>query len=208
MTKRQYGDPLASATRRRNDNYHLRDAESSTFLARAIPIKLRDDLDSRWLPLLRLDGYKQKEKLETQRDVARQCLHNLILSGLPGGTVADTRSTSNAADRMRIGVWKVIEAAGLLIACIGSDNSGKLTRYQATEKLLTPYREWAASELVSVSRERTVGSSKASWQSLIMLKVEGQNECQSTLPKVRTRRLRCDKNFRLHWRACWPVAGR
>lgn len=175
MKERIYGDALARAGKRADlPHYHLRDLESTTFRELAIPIRLRADIDARILPTLTLSGYSQTAKVEKHHELARRCLHNLILAGLPGGVVADTRRKMHADDRMRIKAFDAIEAAGLLIRCTGSEDSGKTTRYQATEQLLAPYREWPAADLVLIGRERTVGKPQSAWESLVMLKVEGE----------------------------------
>src|ERR1051325_9372279 len=126
-------------------NYHLRDdLESTRYQVTRMPKKFRQIAKSKVLPLLRLTGYK----LDEQREIALTCIHNLVLNGKVFTTVADTRDTSKADVRKRIKVWDAIIDAGFAILCVGSEMSGKDTRYYATNKLLKMFKGLAAVDLV------------------------------------------------------------
>jgi len=94
--------------------------------------------NGRILPMLRLDGYKLKEK----KCVAIQCIHNLSLTGLRVPSLAVRDNRDNSRNGLRIAVWDKLIEAGLCsvwqkgIQGIPNRVQGGVTRYRATKKLL------------------------------------------------------------------------
>ena len=95
-------------------------------------------MDDLVLPRLGLTGYKIAQK----NVIATQVIHNLILTGLTGKVVSDTRRKDHPGVRQRIDVWDKIINANFAQICLGSEESGKRTRYRATGKLLELQKEW------------------------------------------------------------------
>ncbi|MCD4692888.1 MAG: hypothetical protein K8R79_08240 [Calditrichales bacterium] len=84
------------------------------------------------------EGYKIKDKKET----AAQILHNLISAGLTNKVVADTRDVNTEGVRLRIKIWDCLIQKKLCRMCKGSEESGRITLYRATGKLLELREEW------------------------------------------------------------------
>lgn len=162
--KRDYASPEARAESRATDNFILRDLPSRPFEKHRLPGEFKDFYCDYVAPLLSLTGYKQTEK----NAVARHCIHNLICAG-PGECVADVRKLALPGVRLRVGVWDAIVAAELATACLGSEESGKVTRYRATPKLLTLRREWELSLLVHLTLGRNTELTEPTPMALVHL---------------------------------------
>lgn len=163
--KREYADPIEIAERRRgNANYKLRDLPSRVYEEHRLPGEFREFFHKRVLPMLTLTGYKQQEQIK----LARHCVHNLIAVG-PAACVADARNNALPGVRLRSRVWDAILAAGLATVCYGSQESGKLTRYRATVKLLSLRRQWELRVLVSLKLARNTELSEPTPLGLVYL---------------------------------------
>ena len=120
------------------DRYYYRDMPSVAYYEAPLTAEFVRFVDDEVLPQITLTGYKQEEK----REVVRHAVHLLIAKTLSGGVVADTRNTSAPGVRLRVGVWDAIKAAGFADDCKGSEVTRKVTRYSATDKLLSLRAEW------------------------------------------------------------------
>lgn len=120
------------------ENYHLRELPSMVFQEQTIPDDFREFATERVLPQIPFAGYKLIEK----KAIAIQCLHQLVRCGLVGKAVADSRQKTQPGVRLRAEVWDQIAAAGLASVCLGSEETGRTTRYYPTPKLLELKRCW------------------------------------------------------------------
>ncbi len=102
------------------------------------------------LPLLTFTGYKQDAK----RDLALRIVHALVMARNRIRTVSDPRDKTDPDARKRIQVWDMLRKAGLAIHCRGSESSGMVTRYCATEKLVELRKRWKLEELVPLDLQR------------------------------------------------------
>ena len=132
-----------------NTNHHLRELESWPLSDQRPTITFRQFVEAEIIPELRLHGYKMEQK----KSVALQIVHNLVLTG-PARAIADSRDTADKGVRVRVQVWNAIEKAGLAEKCLGSESSGKLTRYRITAKLLKPFADWPLSDLQDLTLTR------------------------------------------------------
>lgn len=120
------------------DNTYLRELSSVRFEEQLVPDDFRDFAKQLLLPRIQLTGYK----VEAKQTMAIFCLHQLVECGLVGKTVADTRDTNKPGVRLRADVWEAIVKAGFARACVGSESSGKTTRYYHAGDLLELKQIW------------------------------------------------------------------
>lgn len=147
-------------------NYHLRDLDSLPFSdSHKVPPKFRKFFDSAVLPLIELKGYKRPEQIE----IATHAVHRLITSGLRGACLSDPRDTSQAGSRMRNAVWDSIVAAGLAYKCVGSEESGRVTRYRSTSTLLDLKKNWPLPVVVDTELERNSELTTPTFHALLCL---------------------------------------
>lgn len=125
---------------KKSKNLAFREFDSVFFNERVIPLEFQQFVEQKiWLLLTALrSGYKQDEK----RQVATHCLHNLIEAGLTNRVVADSRNKGIKGISQRVAVWDVIIQAGLCRICKGSEDSGRVSLYHATDKLLNLRQRW------------------------------------------------------------------
>jgi hypothetical protein len=71
-------------------------------------------------------------------------LLQLIRSGLSDRVIADSRDTGIPGVRSRVKLWDSLESAGLVRKCLGAELSERVTRYAATQKLLTMQDCWTS----------------------------------------------------------------
>lgn len=90
------------------------------------------------LPTLEIKGYKREQKAEA----AMQCCFSALIAELASKVVADTRDNSKPAVRLRVEAWTLLEDAGLVRKCLGSELSRKTTRYRARPRLAALRKEW------------------------------------------------------------------
>lgn len=83
--------------------------------------------------------------LHAKQQTAVQIAFNLVHAGLVRWTVADSRDNSKYA--MRIAVFDAFIRAGYCKACLGSQSSGRWTRYAAEPKLLGMRKMWESQML-------------------------------------------------------------
>lgn len=152
---------------------HLRELDHRWFDAdlRAAP-ELIELLQAEVVPVLELTGKKLAEKRET----AVTCLANLIVNGQIGKTVADYRSTAKAGVRLRRAVWDSITAAGYANVSIGSQDSGKVTRYKATKRLTRLVDSWGLGNILDVDLSRNTEGGEPSIYALVVLKDSDTDE--------------------------------
>lgn len=148
-------------------NMYFRDLPSRVFSEDArMPPRFLQFFGKRIWPRLRLDrGYK----IDRKRDIAARAVRALIAAGLADGTVADGRDTGQAGVEMRVTCWNAIIAAGYARACLGSETSGKQTRYRATRKLLSLKREWELELLEETRLERNTEMSAPTRHALVVI---------------------------------------
>ncbi len=113
---------------------HLRELKSDQFKPDPVPASFRSTVRQSVIPHLNLAGYKVNQKIE----IAVQICQHLILSNWVGHVIADSRHKSK--NGLRVNVWDSFIKAGLARCCIGSELSGKSSRYQATPKLLNLFK--------------------------------------------------------------------
>jgi hypothetical protein len=131
----------------RPENVNLRDGEAfwlADYFATEEFDSLADDMVSQ------LDlGQRNRDK---KRKLARCIIHNLVMGRQTRKAVADSRST--VTNRPRIRMWDELISAGLARCCIGSEQSRKSTRYEATDTLFNPFRHMTATQLIDTRLER------------------------------------------------------
>lgn len=138
---------LAEAPRQ---HLELRDRGSRVFKEQRLTDKFRQFFDAKVRPLIAFKGYKLADKWE----LAAHAVNLLIKTGLAVRCVADSRDTADAAIRKRTEIWDTIIAADLAKACLGSESSGKVTRYEATDKLLALDSMWKLEQLENLDLQR------------------------------------------------------
>ena len=108
----------------------LRELPSFIFAEHRLPDEFRLFVKHRILSELYLTGCK----IDQKKLLATQIIHNLVETGLTSSCVADSRDWNVAS--VRIPIWDHIVEAGYARVCVGSESSGKVTRYRATGRLL------------------------------------------------------------------------
>src|SRR5262249_46946791 len=68
--------------------------------------------------------------------------------------VADSRRKTDSETRTRAAVWDSIVTAGLAARSLGSESSGKVTRYYATKALMALRKIWRLEDLVPLDLKR------------------------------------------------------
>lgn len=126
-----------------SDNHYLRELKSIPFHEQNPPDEFRDFAEVAVLPSISITGYKRQAK----RDLAINVLHHLVTTGLMNQVVADSRDTGRSGIEARKKIWNEVIAAGYAICCKGSESSGKRSRFQATDRLLSLQFHWALSIL-------------------------------------------------------------
>ncbi len=119
-------------------NWHLRQLESTRFHNLKVPRQFASVVDQRILHDLPIKGYHKERKIK----LLTAQLFTLVCAGLNGQVVADSRNNANSKTRSRANLWDLLESNGWLISCLGSETSRKVTRYQATAKLLSVQDVW------------------------------------------------------------------
>ena len=109
---------------------YFRDMKSWRYSKHKIPKSFKTFAKTRIIPLIKIDGYKQKQK----EKIALHCIHNLALTQLRTMVVADNRDGSR--NTLRISVWDAIIEAKLCRVCVGNEMTKQVSRYRATGKLV------------------------------------------------------------------------
>jgi len=148
----------------RKENYHLRELPSSPYKERELPPRFAAFVAEALLPRLALRGYK----LDRKERVATQAIHNLYLAGA-SGAVADGRGTQRAEVRERAKIWEAIVAAGLARACVGSEETRRVTRYRATPELLELFEGWELCDLLDLDLKRNTTLNTPTRHALVYL---------------------------------------
>jgi hypothetical protein len=141
----RYGDAdrwLAQQGAGSKAHHRLRDLPSFRFRAGLRPPRRFHPFYDRLVrPRLALAARSKAKRAALER-TAERAVFALVLAG-PGRAVADTRDCRRPGVRARVAAWDAVEAAGLCVRCLGSESSGKVTRYAATPTLLDLHDEWA-----------------------------------------------------------------
>lgn len=135
--KLNYTDARARA-KNRSQPYHFRGMDSVPFMLPRIPPEFQRLFHQRVIPDLKIHGYKQDQKIIA----AMQCGFSALTAAIADKVVADTRNTHKRGIRTRVEAWKLLEDAGYVRKCLGSEKSGKVTRYKATQKFTALREEW------------------------------------------------------------------
>jgi len=125
-------------------DFELRKLASNIFDPRTIPDEFLPFVKAELLSMFELGPRKHDQKIELISKIANQ----LILAGMRVRAVADTRCTSLPGVDSRVKIWDQFVQAGLVRICVGSEDSKMLTRYFATEKLLSLRKEWELKQLI------------------------------------------------------------
>ena len=131
-------------------SHYLRTLPSHTFQEQDITEDFERFIIEEVLPRIEFRGYKIAE----QQQLAMQMIHNLIMSGLVGACVADSRDPNSNGSRFRNKVWDAIIDADLAVWCKGSEMSGMTTRYAASTDLLGLREEWEIRMLLNLHLQR------------------------------------------------------
>lgn len=143
----------------------FRDLPSHVFGKRRLTKSFRRFMDDEICPLLKFKGYRLDEK----RELACQMVNQLIKTRMRNEVMADSRDTHQPGVRIRVAVWNAIVAAGLAEIGLGSEASGKVTRYRATLKLWTMQEEWKLRMLVRLDLVRNSEKRKPSRHGLVLI---------------------------------------
>lgn len=148
-------------------NKHFRDLPSTRFgySDDRMPSEFRKFVERKVLPRLKLTGYKQA----AQRAIAVEIVHCLVSTHLVGKCVADSRRKAEPGARLRAKVWDAVIAAGFAKCCLGSEASGKVTRYRASKRLLQLRKQWQLKSLVDLNLERNTEMPKPTRYALVYL---------------------------------------
>lgn len=129
--------------------YWLREFQSVPFMPRSVSKEFRAWCERMILPHFKFGGYKQEQK----REELMKATLALVETGIADKVIADSRNTHHPGVRRRKQTWDVLVRAGLCRKCLGSEQSGKVSRYQATMKLLRLEKEWSQ-ELLRPPKEQ------------------------------------------------------
>lgn len=159
-------------TQRRN--HALRERKSAPLCDHRLTPEFTDYCARVLLPQIEFAGRKRAEQV----DLALQILHNLVVMGQKAACVSDGRDTHEPGSRLRVRVWDAIEQAGFARKRLGSQMSGRMTRYLATSELLRHFKDWELQNLVDVSLHRNTRLSVPTEHALVLLR-PGKRDLQS-----------------------------
>lgn len=148
-------------------NDYLRELKSIQFQPERLTDEFLDFVKEELLPELDIiKGYKKKQKIET----ASQIIANLILASNRNMVIGDSRDTKSADVRMRVTIWDALITNKLAISCLGSEQSGKVTRYSATDELRRRLSDWKLQKILNVQLERNSNRVIPIHDALVVLK--------------------------------------
>ena len=143
---------------------NLRDWASRLYAIYELAEEFGQFVDTEIQPQVELPGrYKRTE----QEAMLRHATHNLILAGLTGRVVADGRTSND--QRQRKDIWDAVVAAGFATRQLGSEVSGKVTRYAATSRLLALRRHWELRMLEDIKLARNTELASPTDRALVYL---------------------------------------
>lgn len=194
------------------ENWHLRQLDFEWFYPSAVPPKFASLVQKQVLSGLTIKGYHTDRKIK----LLIQQLYQLVCVSLNGAVVADGRDTAVNRTKGRAKLWDLLEPKWL-IKCTGSESSGKVTRYQATPKLLSIQDVWTQDLLNPkklMRNSRRLKSPTRDALVVIQTKIEGKDieirkavsfakfpEHASELQKAEDRIARInERNARFEWR--------
>lgn len=176
----------------KRSNKGFRKLRSHVFKERIVPDEFKEFVKEIILPRIILKGYKQKEK----KEILVHVVHNLVLTGLIGACVCDTRRKTESGVRLRTEVWDAIIDAKLARTCLGSEKSRCRTRYRATGKLLDLRKYWELCLLMDLNLSRNSNMDIPSRYALIVLQTGKIDPITGKpLPKNERKKLISIKNF-------------
>lgn len=145
----------------------LRELRSTRFAISEHPLTVKFQLffNRKVLPLLELDGYKVEQK----HNLLAHMIHSLVVTRKRGGCVADSRDTAKPDVRLRCELWDLIVSKKLATKCLGSEASGKVTRYAATDALIKLRKEYSLEFLVDLNLKRNSELDRATAHGLVYL---------------------------------------
>ena len=155
-------------SRRGRKRFEFRSLPSIKFTPHAVPEKFRQLCEDVILPEIPFTGYK----IQDQKETAMQCLHSLINANFDRAAVADSRDTSQSDTRARAKIWDFLFEYRYCELCLGSEQSGKVTRYRATEKLMELREVWDSEFLEGRPEEELPDPGLLG---LVRIKVEGES---------------------------------
>lgn len=129
------------------------------------------------LPDVTITRIKRLEKEDTLIGI----LYQLIRCSLNDWAVADSRNTAEAEIRSRVQLWDALENAGFVRKCLGSETSGKVTRYAATQKLLSLRKFWRQSLFCNTRLRRNSRLIKPTRQAPVVIQSKDRSESGRSL---------------------------
>jgi hypothetical protein len=131
------------------------------------------------LPLVTITGYKQDAK----RTAIMQMVQQLLLTGRAEHCVADSRDWHEPGAEFRSKLWDSLEAAGLVDSIKGSEQSGKVTRYGASDKLLELCEPLTTEDLIGGTElhRNSITPDDPKWHALVVLQSKKAKETKRML---------------------------
>ncbi len=150
------------------DNSHFRELRSFLFRPHKLsemPAAFLRFVDVQIIPRIEFKG----KKLDKKKELATQIIHAVVLSGVAGGVVSDSRRKVGSGVGLRTDVWDAVIEAGLARVCLGSEMSGFRTRYRATAVLLELFDGWRLGDLVDLNLGRNTETDVPTSHALVVL---------------------------------------
>lgn len=151
MMKRKYHRGEASRNARRQAMFetdgNLRKRPSAVYQPVKPTARFKEYVHQELIPDLPL-GQRNREK---QRDIATAVIANLVVAHKAGGKVlADSRDTGKGCGA-RVRIYDQLEQADIIRKQLGSEQSGKMTRYALRHGIAHDAREWDFLDVVNPS---------------------------------------------------------
>jgi hypothetical protein len=153
--------------RKERKNLHFRDMDSTRFSIGSdiLPEEFCEFVNDEIWPHLMIGEHKTQKR----RQLTIRCVHALISTGLVNRVVADDRDWHVTGAKARCKVWDALIAAGFARMSLGSEESGKVTRYAATATLLRLRKVWELRLLVDLNLKRNTKCKKPTKHALVVL---------------------------------------
>ncbi|MCJ7693466.1 MAG: hypothetical protein MUO22_08640 [Sedimentisphaerales bacterium] len=148
-------------------NLHLRDLKSVLFNESNLTSEFQLFVDKEIWPQLK--SLHKKYFLEENKKLTAQIVHNLIETGLTNKTVADSRNKNNKQVRKRVPIWDALAKKKLCKSCKGSEISGLVTRYYATNPLLGLREKWELKLLEDLDLKKNTEEAIPTSHALVVL---------------------------------------
>jgi len=163
---RQRPDSIKVLDKQRAD--HLRLHESIRFRPLRVDDVFAEFVREQIAPKLDLGN----RNLLAKQDLVSQIMANLFLAAKAGKTLADSRDSSRPGVKRRTSLYDQLEAAGLVIKQIGSQQSRKVTRYDLSMRgnWMRKREDFQLLEIVDVRLERNSRSRPPSESAPVVLR--------------------------------------